>query len=887
MPGVAVLPNSPGLAGFGAPQLANMPTLFHDGPQTSPTSVTQNKPDTQASVLDPVVIKARVTKNLRSTIQRKSVASSALLNSAKKQYDEGRESESKNDLVGAYESFVMAARLMTEVLSRSDSGSLWNDIENFSKTDLGDRLKSVEEKLTALNSQQPSSGREVTVGTTIADRKKALEDNGMSLGNGVATKRMSRTLSEVPPSSPKPPSIRLSTLTPTPQTSSLPISTPPPPSPRSLVSPSSSPPTSPTTSFSQSFPTIEEIEATAHPVPVDHSKSFHNGTSLATQIEGSPSVLNPPTTNSILGQPGSLMEPFLSHKPSLSSMFSSSTISQAPRHKPPIPISGTINPAELSELADDYVILLLDVRSRSDFKSGSVELQGAAKACIEPSWLRNENLTLPELDQAMMNAPSPERSVFGNREKFDIVVLYDNASYNLGAGNTPLSRLNFLLVQNKVLKRSPILLTGGFKEWRRHSQALSDVSSTVSSDAAPPIGSPPISRLNSNNPFRMNGFASAPISSPGFPSAQVASSSSPFHHFNLSLDYGPGHSRYPAEAAYPTSIPPLNAELARRPVIARHSSTSSYMTGSSDNVPNSPSSYSSSFSSGFTYPILTPIPSAAPIKPSQLSRKRTDYDDPSQDAISDLRIRTQIAYPALSNLQPPPPVASSALERQDTRPRPPSAPVSLAVPRALRNQTPVFHVNYWSGSSSPVCGLNNLGNTCYMNATLQCLYATVPFMSFFKDYPWEPSINMLNVLGTKGKVTKAFEQLLKDMWERKSNISHRLQVCLAVVRSYDRQYEGHNQHDSQEFLTFLLDKIHEDLNRVLAKPVEPRLTPEQELALEMRDPRRAIDEEWDKWRSSNDSIIVDLFQGQFKNLLQCTVCRRVRGDLSCLPQTDV
>ena len=28
-------------------------------------------------------------------------------------------------------------------------------------------------------------------------------------------------------------------------------------------------------------------------------------------------------------------------------------------------------------------------------------------------------------------------------------------------------------------------------------------------------------------------------------------------------------------------------------------------------------------------------------------------------------------------------------------------------------------------------GLQNLGNTCYMNSTIQCLSATVPFARFF------------------------------------------------------------------------------------------------------------------------------------------------------------
>lgn len=43
--------------------------------------------------------------------------------------------------------------------------------------------------------------------------------------------------------------------------------------------------------------------------------------------------------------------------------------------------------------------------------------------------------------------------------------------------------------------------------------------------------------------------------------------------------------------------------------------------------------------------------------------------------------------------------------------------------------------------------------------------------------------------------------------------------CLqAVVERFAPQFCGHQQHDSQELLTFLLDGLHEDLNCVKDKP---------------------------------------------------------------------
>ncbi|KAG6829066.1 hypothetical protein H0H92_005840 [Tricholoma furcatifolium] len=855
MPGVTVSPNSPGLPGFGSPLLGKtMSSLPHDKHQTISASATQSRPNVANNTFDPVKIKEQAITFVRKEAQGSSGPS--MLAVAHKQYIAGKDYENQGDLGEAYRSFVMAATLVKSAMdqqSEQTRSHLYSRMDESLKTDLGDRTKSVEEKLKK-TLQQNQLSRPAPVGGSIADRKKALEGNGLSLGDDATSKRISRTLSEMPsPTSPKEPSMRISTpVTLHASLPSVPASLPP--SPRTPIPPSSfppaspSPPTSPIATFTQSFPSLEEIEANVPsiPSPVDATpkpppKPLLNG---IPQIERSPSTPNFPVQNL---PPGSAMQPSLQKKLSNLSILSSSTLAQPPYSKPLIPVSGTATPEELLDYLDRHNVLLLDVRTRPEFEAGHVKYKNAAIACVEPSMLRDDHLSLATLEKSMSKVPSGEKSVFANREKFELVVLYDDHSKSLGASNTPLSILNRLIssarVPQKTLKRQPMLLVGGLNAWKRYYDS-SEVPTTISSEvpSSPPTtvtpatttpSSPSVSRANSNNPF--NAFV--PPTSPNPLPAKLVNSN-PFHR-PMSVDYNFGHlSNLPSgQFSYPAlGIP----------------------------IPPSPQSIAS-------------LPPAS-IKPSQLSRKRTDYDDPSQEAVTDLRMRTQIAYPALSNppiLQPPPPAASSALERQDTRPRVPTVP---APPTGLRNaSTSDFQVHYWAESISPVCGLHNLGNTCFMNATLQCLYATPPFLSFFKDHPWERSINMLNPLGTQGKVTKYFESLLKDMWARKeSSIRDRLQACLAVIRQYDPQYIGTNQHDSQEFLTFLLDKIHEDLNRILTRPPQPRLTAEQELALERRDPRRAIDEEWANWRSSNDSIIVDLFQGQFKNRLQCTTCGRTK-----------
>lgn len=99
---------------------------------------------------------------------------------------------------------------------------------------------------------------------------------------------------------------------------------------------------------------------------------------------------------------------------------------------------------------------------------------------------------------------------------------------------------------------------------------------------------------------------------------------------------------------------------------------------------------------------------------------------------------TSIDYPDLQVIRPPPPAATPASERQDSRPRLVHSPsYSVSVPSMTRTgpKPPTiqsdYPVVYWSDVQTNRTGLKNLGNTCYMNATIQCLSATVPFARFF------------------------------------------------------------------------------------------------------------------------------------------------------------
>ncbi|OMJ65281.1 hypothetical protein SteCoe_38619 [Stentor coeruleus] len=179
-------------------------------------------------------------------------------------------------------------------------------------------------------------------------------------------------------------------------------------------------------------------------------------------------------------------------------------------------------------------------------------------------------------------------------------------------------------------------------------------------------------------------------------------------------------------------------------------------------------------------------------------------------------------------------------------------------------------------SQKGLAGLQSIENNYFMNSNLQCLSNTLGLTEYIISGQLKINISVKHQKNYKELLVYSYMKLIKQIWIRDSKFINPI--------SFKSSFNNHIIYsstiiprDPQETLIFIINKFHEELNKV------PDLSQEEVKESELPELEKA-NKDWEKHMQKNSSIISDLFYGQYRSEYNCHRCqsKKVTFEISAI-----
>ena len=164
-------------------------------------------------------------------------------------------------------------------------------------------------------------------------------------------------------------------------------------------------------------------------------------------------------------------------------------------------------------------------------------------------------------------------------------------------------------------------------------------------------------------------------------------------------------------------------------------------------------------------------------------------------------------------------------------------------------------------------GLDNIGATCYMNATLQSLSSVKELMGYCVKKEFNSS-------ETKTKeMSYEFCNVIKNLWDIKNHgKSYAPYSFKETLSKKNPMFAGVAANDSKDLINFLLEVLHQELNAGSNENFNTKLVS----PIDQLDEKKMLDIFYKDMKERYQSVISDLFYGILETKSRCSVCAKYK-----------
>jgi ubiquitin carboxyl-terminal hydrolase 8 len=553
-------------------------------------------------------------------------------------------------------------------------------------------------------------------------------------------------------------------------------------------------------------------------LPKEPSPTYSPARNISNPLSINPPRSTPRSLNGTGGRKNSMAASSISsHAPNVNGVPGSYFPAQQPGRARSVSqtLELEIDADKLYDFYRMYKVLTIDVRDRAEFDLGHIYVRDIM--CIEPDTLREGN-SADQLQERLVISPDDEVAMFDKRDDYDVVVYYDDSTPNTD------------FISKHGRNESEVAL-------KRLFETLHEF------NADKPLKRPPVF---------LRGGLDAWVDIVG-PQALKTSTTSAIV---VSGQTGPRAIRRSPAARH---IAGSHSQRRRREYIAmdpeqeqrmleearRGRSIVQHADAEEHEEPASPF-YRTTEEFLRRYPEVEPEQSM--MYPLTRPPSNNQYIQP--------------AIPAAPSRPAPsvPRVSYSGVHERQVAPQ-------------GRNGQPAMYLSQprYTNIQMHKTGLLNFGVTCYMNSVVQCLSGHLLLSDLFLSQRYQRDLQTNNWKGTKGILPEAYATLLSNLFKGDVN-SLRPSTFRRICGAFNSQWGVDEQQDAKEFLEFVLDYMHEDLNVTWNKaPLKP-LNESQELQREQFPRQYAAKVEWGRYQHRDMSVIGGMFAGQHASQLTCQTC---------------